>query len=137
MFKEFFLGGDIKDEEIMDNITNNINDRYFNIDNNPSSKNTNNSLKKNVSFNSDDNDEDLDIELESISQKIPLENFGINKDERYIRLEKKYLHYKGRKDQKYIGIKVMIIGIIIIISKIIKAIVMLIILKLITKKEIQ
>ena len=41
MFKEFFLGGDIKDEEIMDNITNNINDRYFNIDNNPSSKNTN------------------------------------------------------------------------------------------------
>ena len=88
MFKEVYLEGDIKDEEIVNNANNNINNRYFNIDNNPSSKNKNNSLKNNFSLNSDDNDEDLDIELESISQKIPLENFGINnKDERYIKLE--------------------------------------------------
>ena len=88
MFKEVYLEGEIKDEEIVNNNYNNINNRYFNIDNNPSSKNKNNSLKNNFSLNSDDNDEDLDIELESISQKIPLENFGINnKDERYIKLE--------------------------------------------------
>ena len=68
---------------------NNINDRYFNIDSKPTPKSNNNLNDKNIVFNEINTDEDLEIELDAVSQKIPIENFGINnnKEEKFIKLE--------------------------------------------------
>jgi len=68
---------------------NNINDRYFNIDSKPTPKSNNNLNDKNIVFNEINTDEDLEIELDAVSQKIPIENFAINnnKEEKFIKLE--------------------------------------------------
>ena len=77
---------EIKDKIKLNNNEHNINDRYHNVDINPTPENKN-TINRHF-FNQINTDEDLDIELEAISQKIPLENFGINiKEERYIKLE--------------------------------------------------
>ena len=89
MFEEDDSVKEIKDKIKINKNENNFNDRYHNIDINPTSENKN-KIKQNF-YNQLNTDEDLDIELEAISQKIPLENFGINikevKEERYIKLE--------------------------------------------------
>ena len=77
---------EIKDKIKLNNNEHNINDRYHNVDINPTPENKN-TINRHF-FNQINTDEDLDIELEAISQKIPLENFGINiKEERHIKLE--------------------------------------------------
>ena len=69
-------------------IIHNINDRYYNIDNKFTPKNKNNSTDNNIKFNDINDDEDLEIELDAISQKIPIEHFEINnKEEKFIKLE--------------------------------------------------
>ena len=69
-------------------IINNINDRYYNIDSKYTPKNKINSTDNNIIYNDTNNDEDLEIELDAISQKIPIENLGINnKEEKFIKLE--------------------------------------------------
>ena len=89
MFEEDDSVKEIKDKIKINKNEHNINNRYHHIDINPTSENKN-KIKQNF-YNQLNTDEDLDIELEAISQKIPLENFGINikeiKEERFIKLE--------------------------------------------------
>ena len=87
MFEEEDSEINMKNKIINNDKINIINDRYSNIDINPISKNKNNSVENAYFFNYDNNDEDLDIELEAVSKIIPLENFGIIKEQRFVKLE--------------------------------------------------
>ena len=87
MFEEEDSEINLKNKIINNDKINIINDRYSNIDINPISKNKNNSVENAYFFNYDNNDEDLDIELEAVSKIIPLENFGIIKEQRFVKLE--------------------------------------------------
>ena len=87
MFEEEDSEINMKNKIINNDKINIINDRYSNIDINPISKNKNNSVENAYFFNYDNNDEDLDVELEAVSKIIPLENFGIIKEQRFVKLE--------------------------------------------------
>ena len=87
MFEEEDSEINMKNKIINNDKINIINDRYSNIDINPISKNKNNSVENEYFFNYDNNDEDLDVELEAVSKIIPLENFGIIKEQRFVKLE--------------------------------------------------
>ena len=87
MFEEEDSKINMKNKIINNDKINIINDRYSNIDINPISKNKNNSVENAYFFNYDNNDEDLDVELEAVSKIIPLENFGIIKEQRFVKLE--------------------------------------------------
>ena len=87
MFEEEDSEINMKNKIINNDKINIINDRYSNIDINPMSKNKNNSVENAYFFNYDNNDEDLDVELEAVSKIIPLENFGIIKEQRFVKLE--------------------------------------------------
>ena len=87
MFEEEDSEINMKNKIINNDKINIINDRYSNIDINPISKNKNNSVENAYYFNYDNNDEDLDVELEAVSKIIPLENFGIIKEQRFVKLE--------------------------------------------------
>ena len=87
MFEEQDSEINMKNKIINNDKINIINDRYSNIDINPISKNKNNSVENEYFFNYDNNDEDLDVELEAVSKIIPLENFGIIKEQRFVKLE--------------------------------------------------
>ena len=87
MFEEEDSEINMKNKMINNDKINIINDRYSNIDINPISKNKNNSVENAYFFNYDNNDEDLDVELEAVSKIIPLENFGIIKEQRFVKLE--------------------------------------------------
>jgi len=87
MFEEEDSEINMKNKIINNDKINIINDRYSNIDINPISKNKNNSVENAYFLNYDNNDEDLDIELEAVSKIIPLENFGIIKEQRFVKLE--------------------------------------------------
>ena len=87
MFEEEDSEINMKNKIINNDKINIINDRYSNIDINPISKNKNNSVENAYFFNYDNNDEDLDVELEAVSKIIPLENFGITKEQRFVKLE--------------------------------------------------
>ena len=87
MFEEEYSEINMKNKIINNDKINIINDRYSNIDINPISKNKNNSVENAYFFNYDNNDEDLDVELEAVSKIIPLENFGIIKEQRFVKLE--------------------------------------------------
>ena len=87
-----FEDNDTEGNKNINENNNNINDRYFNIDNNPSSKNKINSNENNFFFDFYNNnlkdDEDLDIELESVSKKIPIDNYVLNDNgEKFIKVE--------------------------------------------------
>ena len=87
-----FEDNDTEGNKNINENNNNINDRYFNIDNNPSSKNKINSNENNFFFdfynNNLNDDEDLDIELESVSKKIPIDNYVLNDNgEKFIKVE--------------------------------------------------
>ena len=87
MFEEEDSEINMKNKIINNDKINIINDRYSNMDINPISKNKNNSVENAYFFNYDNNDEDLDVELEAVSKIIPLENFGIIKEQRFVKLE--------------------------------------------------
>ena len=87
MFEEEDSEINMKNKIINNDKINIINDRYSNIDINPISKNKNNSVENAYFLNYDNNDEDLDVELEAVSKIIPLENFGIIKEQRFVKLE--------------------------------------------------
>ena len=87
MFEEEDSEINMKNKIINNDKINIINDRYSNLDINPISKNKNNSVENAYFFNYDNNDEDLDVELEAVSKIIPLENFGIIKEQRFVKLE--------------------------------------------------
>ena len=72
------------------NLKKDITDRYYNIDNNPNFQKKIKPKEKIFYFNYEDtnSEEDLDIELESVSRKIPITNNDkIDKEDRTIKLE--------------------------------------------------
>ena len=89
MFEDVYSVRNLNDK-IDNTFKKDITDRYYNADNSPNSQKKINPKEKIFYFNYDDtnSEEDLDIELESVSRKIPINNNDkIVKEDRFIKLE--------------------------------------------------